>query len=322
MVSAATNWLMEGAPFPYWILFGLWPIALVIVWAVLNMARAGRDEKEVQRSLAWPQTEGLVISSRVVWAHVEVDYGYCVGGLNYTGKFELSLAPQTPELLGAHDFNNEAKQYTTEYAPSTRLVIRYNPLNPQESVLYCRAPGSQHESDRGEPPQPFAPVSSQNSSERNSAKVLVVAACSLAIFVSLLVAGSFESQRAAKREQLNQQLEQNNRDVALEHFHNTDPKLLYDQINHESFGDQLPLDTKVIWADMTSERDCNPCGGTTDWGHGGPEIRINTPLVKTEKDLREIMQHEMCHVAVNQWGIEDERAPHGPAFQECMRRFP
>ena len=153
----------------------------------------------------------------------------------------------------------------------------------------------------------------------NTTKMLA-GACVVVIFLALLVAGNLETERAAKLAQFNRQLEQNNRDVALERLRNSDIKVVYDQINHDSFGDELPLDTNVIWADMTSERDCNRCMGMTDWDHG-PEIRINTPVVKTEKDLRETMQHEMCHMAVHQWGTEDRRHLHGPAFQECMRRF-
>lgn len=313
---------MNGAPIPYWILLvGAWPIWFVIVWAIWNSLLGRRDTELVEKSLAWPETQGTVTASKVVWGHVEVAYQYHVSGTTNNGKYEISLSPVAPgSLVGSAEFGREAREDIELYPPGAFLIIRYNPENPTESVLYCRAPRGQSDNRRGEPTQPSEPAPAPISFKGNPTKLFIAAACVLVIFLGLLVAGSLETQRVANRQQFNRQLEQNNRNVALERLHNSDPKDIYDRINHDSFGDQLPLDTKVIWADMTPERRCNGCMGMTDWDHG-PEIRINTPVVKTGQDLRETMQHEMCHVAVDQWGTDDWRDLHGPAFQECMKRF-
>lgn len=109
--------------------------------------------------------------------------------------------------------------------------------------------------------------------------------------------------------------------LAAEALHHTDLRPLYDEINLAHFDGMLPVNVPVSWANLSSNRYCGGCGGMTDWDSGRPAIRINTATVKTEQGMRELLQHEMCHVAVNDEAIRNGQDPHGPLFQECMKRF-
>jgi hypothetical protein len=69
-------------------------------WATWNMVRDSRDTKLVARSLGWPEAKGTVISSKVVWAHVEVEYEYSVASGGFTGRYNANL-PVSPPDRGA-----------------------------------------------------------------------------------------------------------------------------------------------------------------------------------------------------------------------------
>ncbi len=121
-------------------LIPLWPLAFVGIWAIWNIARDSRDEKLVERSLGWPEAQGIVVASRVVWAHVEVTHEYLVGSVRYKGSYKLNLPVGAPDRYArtAIRMNNEAKADLADYPPDAKVIIRYNPKNPKESVLYCR----------------------------------------------------------------------------------------------------------------------------------------------------------------------------------------
>jgi hypothetical protein len=61
------------------------------------MVRDSLDEKRVQRSTNWPETQGIVVNSQVVWAHVEVRYEYWISSESYKETYELSLRPVAPD---------------------------------------------------------------------------------------------------------------------------------------------------------------------------------------------------------------------------------
>jgi len=77
----------------------------------------------------------------------------------------------------------------------------------------------------------------------------------------------------------------------------------------------------VSWADLRSNPDCGKCGAMTDYDSGRPAIRFDNERVRTEKALRRLMQHEMCHVAVIDAATKLRQDSHGPLWQECMKRF-
>ena len=120
-------------------LIPLWPLLFVIVWAIWNMARDSRDEKLMERSIDWPEAQGTVVTSRVVWAHVEVMYEYSISSGRFTGKYKMNLPPGPPDRYGrtATRMNEEARGDIGEFPPGANVVIRYNPQEPNQSVLYC-----------------------------------------------------------------------------------------------------------------------------------------------------------------------------------------
>src|SRR5207245_2234852 len=99
-----------------------------------------RDEKLMERSLGWPEAQGFVVASTVVWAHVEVRYEYLIKDGRYSGKYKMNLPVGPPDHYArtATRMNNDAKADLADYPPDAPVIIRYNPKNPKESVLYCR----------------------------------------------------------------------------------------------------------------------------------------------------------------------------------------
>ena len=45
----------------------------------------------MERIVGWPETQGTVTGSRIVWAHVEVAYEYSISSGRYTGKYKINL---------------------------------------------------------------------------------------------------------------------------------------------------------------------------------------------------------------------------------------
>jgi len=160
----------------------------------------------------------------------------------------------------------------------------------------------------------YAPAPAQNSDVGNPTKNPIAVACLFVVLVGAWVAATSEERRA-------QEQEQRDRGFALELLHDTDLTALYAEINLDSFGGQLRADVPVSWADLRSNPDCGKCGAMTDYGSGRPAIRFDTERVRTEKDLRRLMQHEMCHVAVIDAATKLRQVSHGPLWQECMKRF-
>jgi Protein of unknown function (DUF3592) len=131
---------MSRAP-DYAIFFATWPLWLLIVWAVWNMRRDSKDQRLVQRSLAWPESQGKVVNSAVVWGHVEVSYEYHAGGSRYLGSYQINLSPIIPSSIGhggaaAGQYNKESGEALREFYPGKSVVVRYNPEKPSQSVFY------------------------------------------------------------------------------------------------------------------------------------------------------------------------------------------
>jgi hypothetical protein len=132
---------MNGAQHPYSVyLICLWPLALLIAWAISNAIRDTKNERATLKSLNWPETRGHVVSSKVVWGHVSVSYNYTVETREYAGRYKMNLPPRIPNKDGGdngREFLAEAKQAVNDYPVGSKLLIRYNPARPQESVIYC-----------------------------------------------------------------------------------------------------------------------------------------------------------------------------------------
>jgi hypothetical protein len=122
----------------YWV--PLWPIIFTVIWAVWNSVRDSLDAKLVERSLAWPEVQGKVVSSKVVWAHVEVTFVYSISSGHCIGKYKMNLPVSPPDRWGrtANRMNEVAKQTLADFPTGGTVIIRYNPQRPAQSVFYHR----------------------------------------------------------------------------------------------------------------------------------------------------------------------------------------
>jgi hypothetical protein len=111
------------------------------------------------------------------------------------------------------------------------------------------------------------------------------------------------------------------RAIEAQQVRDADLPLLYSQINRQYFSSQLPEYVSVSWSDLVADKDCNACAGMTDWDTGFPRIRLDPKSIRSEKFLREAMEHEMCHVATVDDATKAHEDFHGPLFQSCMQRY-
>src|SRR5271165_86898 len=99
-------------------------------------------------------------------------------------------------------------------------------------------------------------------------------------------------------------------------FRAIDLKSFYRDINHDSFGGQLPDDVEVVWDD-----DLGPRSLGKTYFSPRTVIHIDRGKVTTEKGLLHVMRHEMCHVATAEMVVANQQDAHGPIFNTCMERF-
>jgi hypothetical protein len=79
----------------------------------------------------------------------------------------------------------------------------------------------------------------------------------------------------------------------------------YQEVNADKFGGSLP-NMEVRWVKLPADR-----LGETD----GVEIRLDPWKVTSERQARDVLNHEACHIAV---GIKHE---HDGKWAVCMERF-
>jgi hypothetical protein len=94
---------------------------------------------------------------------------------------------------------------------------------------------------------------------------------------------------------------------------------IYADENKHHFGDALP-DAHLRSGDLTDhdKDDTYTLGVTYTLDENCFVIVLAPKWNTTELEARRTIQHEACHVAT--WKKEDD--PHGPLFQDCMKRFP
>jgi hypothetical protein len=108
----------------------------------------------------WPDAQGKVISSKIVWGHVEILYEYWPFAERHEGVHKISLKPVAAggrgweALKSARNFTDEADGYMADFPVGAKVIIRYNPSKPQDSVLYCAGEVCSHDSSETnvEPP--------------------------------------------------------------------------------------------------------------------------------------------------------------------------
>ncbi len=90
---------------------------------------------------------------------------------------------------------------------------------------------------------------------------------------------------------------------------------LYQETNREFFGGQLP-DAVLKVEDLSKDN----AEGVTYKETEDTFVIVLDPSLNTSKDeALATIRHESCHVAT--WDVMDPNDPHGPSFQECMKRF-
>jgi len=134
----------------------LWPLLFAAIWAIWNMMRDSRKEKKALRSTDWPEVQGKVQSSKIVWGHYEVTYEYAVNTKSYSGSYEINLSPAVPDRFarGATKMLAEAKQDLADFPVGSSVIVKFNPMDPQQSVLLCRdraADAKSHENSSSRP---------------------------------------------------------------------------------------------------------------------------------------------------------------------------
>lgn len=111
-------------------------------------------------------------------------------------------------------------------------------------------------------------------------------------------------------------LERDSEEAEQARFRAVDLKTLYREINDDSFGGQLQDAVEVVWDD-----DLGPRVLGRTYFSPRTVIRIDRGKVTTEKDLLNVMRHEMCHVETQDMVIANKEDVHRPSFNLCMRRF-
>jgi len=136
------GWL--GPEDPGWLYFvPLWPLGVFALWALWNIARDNWDEKRMERGIEWPEVQGRVTVSKMVWGHVEIRYEYWMFAKRYEGVQKIGLGPVAvggkggTSLRSAAALGNEAKGYMADFPVGAKVIVRYNKGKPEESVLYC-----------------------------------------------------------------------------------------------------------------------------------------------------------------------------------------
>jgi predicted SprT family Zn-dependent metalloprotease len=105
--------------------------------------------------------------------------------------------------------------------------------------------------------------------------------------------------------------------IARERLRKADLHAWYQEINGRFFGGSLQ-DAEVCWGDLTKD---DAEGMTYLFDDGTVRIEVDRRWVTSESKVREVLDHEACHVATEAAVQEQKSDPHGATFQNCMRRF-
>jgi|SRR5271170_2076307 len=89
---------------------------------------------------------------------------------------------------------------------------------------------------------------------------------------------------------------------------------LYQKTNGEFFDSKLP-DVALEVEDLSNDN----AEGETYMMNDRFVVVLDPKWNTSESEALDTMRHESCHVAT--WDVTDPKDPHGPPFQECMKRF-
>jgi Protein of unknown function (DUF3592) len=130
--------MSKDSPIIYFIPF--WGLFFVAIWAVWNIVRDSRKEKEDLGASDWAEVPGRVLSSKVVWGHFEVQYEYLADAQYRQGTHVMNLPPVAPDhyASGAARNATEAAEDKRDFPPGVQVIVKYNPEKPDQSILLCR----------------------------------------------------------------------------------------------------------------------------------------------------------------------------------------
>jgi hypothetical protein len=94
----------------------------------------------------------------------------------------------------------------------------------------------------------------------------------------------------------------------------------YAGTNETYFNNELPKDTKIIIEDIPEDKDGFTIADTTPLGNGQYLIRIDPRFNNAGNTDRLAIEHEMCHIYLDQKSGDGDRN-HGSRFQTCMQRW-
>ncbi|SRR5713101_7332437 len=96
-----------------------------------------------------------------------------------------------------------------------------------------------------------------------------------------------------------------------EHLNHADLNPVFQQINEQYFGGELS-GVRVEWSHLDQDS-----GQARKFSDGEYLILIDQRENTSIADVRDTLQHEVCHVFVD-WQESEE---HGAMFQACMKKF-
>lgn len=123
----------------------MWPFVFIFLLAGLGLWYAGRKlEADARRANRWPVTDGVLESCEVVsksstpreepstW-HLELRYSYEVDGVTYhSDRYAFGYG-------GGYD-DAKHRRIAAALKASPKLLVRYDPAQPQEAVLNTEVP--------------------------------------------------------------------------------------------------------------------------------------------------------------------------------------
>ena len=125
------------------------------IYALWSNELEGQRLRKMERSANWPFVQGVVKETVVKGMSVRVIYEYLAQGHVYKDTDKITFPQAMVVRWQAQALGSKVKKEIADYPPGQHVVIRYNPQEPGESVLYYR--GELHKGDSsgntGAPPQ-------------------------------------------------------------------------------------------------------------------------------------------------------------------------
>ena len=102
-------------------------------WTSRRRTNKTYSPEEIEK---WQRAMGSITGSRLVWNHIEISYEFLAMGKPQQGKHEVRLSPVNPDdLYPEVARRHEVNALLNRYARGTAVAVRYDPANPEQSIL-------------------------------------------------------------------------------------------------------------------------------------------------------------------------------------------